>query len=91
METVPQIATAYEVYRWPEFQALCDRLCIPLELRTVGLIIDLHDQDKPVSIVHTYHGMDKDKPIPVSVDTTTYNNELFRTKIVNPRIAPSQE
>lgn len=52
---------SHEVFKWPEFIALADRLGIPYELRTVGLQITLPTPDHPVIVTHGYQAVDRRK------------------------------
>lgn len=63
----------YDVYQWPEFIALADRLGIPLELRTVSISIML-TEDR-VRIRQEYNCVDR-APF---IDTTTLLNNKYRT------------
>lgn len=54
----------------PEFVALCERLGIPRNLRTTGIIIQIGpDADDLVKITQTFQ----------AVDTTFLGNKEFRT------------
>src|SRR5437660_574784 len=50
--------SGYEVYHWPEFQALLKRLNIDYTARTVSIAFKLA-ADEPVVIEHIVHGEDK--------------------------------
>lgn len=55
--------SSIDVFHWPEFIALMDRLGVPYELRTVGLQITLPEPNHPVVITHGYHAVDKMKGV----------------------------
>lgn len=44
----------HEVYKWPEFRALCERLGVPWELATKSISIEMSDSEAEVLITHKY-------------------------------------
>ena len=72
-----KMVSSHEFYRWPEFQALAERLGIPLDLRTLGLSILIGpDANDPVRVEQFYQAVDYRKEI----DTTSLVNERWVTK-----------
>lgn len=57
-----EIPTGYDVFRWPEFQALAKRLMIDLEAPTKCITIRVHC-DEIMQITHETQGLDADTPI----------------------------
>lgn len=76
---------SYDLYHMPEFKALCERLGIAWDFRTLGLTIELGpDLDDLVKVTQSYRVADKcPKGIPDDpdiIDTTTQQNQEWRTK-----------
>ncbi len=46
-----------EVWKWPEFLALCDRLGIPNDPRTTAITIRVA-VDEVVKVIHEHHASD---------------------------------
>ncbi len=47
----------WDVFQWPEFKALAQRLGIPLDLKTTKLTLTL-ECEKVVTCEHTYQAVD---------------------------------
>lgn len=72
--------TGYEMYRWPEFKALCARLGIAWDLPTGDMVITI-PQDGMVMVQHEYQArVPKDADKAAIVDTSNEHNETWRTK-----------
>lgn len=74
--------SGHDVYHWPEFRALCERLGIAWELRTTHLVIEV-PCDGLVTVRHEYRAGERDGQ-PEIVDTTTLHNKTFRTGVPMP-------
>lgn len=73
--------TGWDLYRSPEFRALCDLLGVWWEGPTRTLTIRI-DEDK-VTITQEYLGSQpRAEEAVVAVDTTSLQNEKFRTSAV---------
>jgi hypothetical protein len=64
----PLPLTSLEVYRWPEFKALCLRLGVRWEARTTRLVIDLPGPDAPIRVTHEYLVPEEDDEPTVHVE-----------------------
>ncbi len=75
--------SGFEVYQWPEFKALCDRLGIAWDKPTLRMAIYL-DEDS-VYVVQDYQGRDQSRwPTPSKV-----KEEWLRSVGVNPVDEPA--
>lgn len=69
----------HDLYKLPEFKALCERIGIAWGLPTNGLVIEIpEDLDALVKITQTYQARSNSKA-DAPVETTDYHNERFRT------------
>lgn len=69
---------SHELYKMPEFKALCDRLGIPWEFATTGITIKIGDYEL-VEVTHTYRVEDKHKPKSDVIETTNLHNQEYKT------------
>ena len=75
--------SGFEVYRSPEFQALCERFGIAWGLPTKSLTITLTEDE--MVVVQTYPGTaEPEKKANKPIDTTTLQNETWRTAMPRP-------
>lgn len=80
-EINPDCAVAvdgYEVFQWPEFQALAFRLGIDLTRPVKRLVLDLGEGYCPVVLVEQ-RGSDAVKAAQRRIETTVVQNERYRT------------
>ncbi len=85
--------TAHELYRTPEFAALCKRLGVAWYLPTLKLTIEVGLPDELVRITHEYQArpgyreqMEKNS----MSETTTAFNEAWRTFMHAPDYVPPE-
>lgn len=64
-----------EVYKLPEYKALCERLGIPWELATTGITIKLGAHDELVEVTQTFRVIDTKK----KTETTNLHNKEWVT------------
>lgn len=57
------VAIGNEVYHWPEFKALCERLGVPWKIASTKMTIKLEfgSEEVPVIVEHEYICDDKSK------------------------------
>lgn len=67
------LVTSFALYRWPEFQAFCDRIGFGYDLYTLAFEIEIPDEGELVKIRQTYWGIDTKAPQPKMLDTGIKN------------------
>lgn len=77
--------TGFELFQWPEWRALLDRLGIPVDQRTQRIVIDSGGIDDLVQVVHHHNAVDASEERRAVLDTSNLHNERWTTKIPNPR------
>lgn len=69
----------HEVFRWPEFKALCERLGVEYALPSSSITIRVAIGECPV-VTQEYLGKDLNDPAPNrAVNTTNLHNEVYET------------
>lgn len=77
--------TGFQVFRWPEFQALAKRLGIDLDRRIVSISINLNKDEVVTATIVEQCAEQIDLPVPTAVETTSLHNEVMHTHMPNPR------
>ena len=76
----------YEVFRWPEFKALCERLGVEYSLPSSSITIRVAIGEPPI-ITQDYHGKDFNEPTPERIiNTTNLHNETYETHSPRPAV-----
>jgi hypothetical protein len=70
-----------DLYKWPEFKALCDRLGIQWAARTKRLLI-LMNADETVHIEHSYAADDPTAPLKPVHSETAVNLDVEMPPVV---------
>lgn len=83
--------SGHELFQWPEWRALLDRLGVPADLRTTRIVIDSGDVDGLVSVVHYHQGVDACPENRAFIETTNVHNKHFATWIPKPLRVPKDE
>ena len=78
--------TGFELFQWPEWRALLDRLGIPVDQRTQRIVIDSGGVDDLVRVIHHHDAVDASEERRAVLDTSNLHNERWATKIPNPRV-----
>ncbi len=68
--------TGFDIWRLPEFKALCDRIGIDHSLPIIGLVIDIPSPDELVKVTYVTYLEGKK---PDAIDNTNLNNVQYRT------------
>lgn len=79
----------HEVYRMPEFQALCLKLGILWEADTQQLTIEFQSWDKPIKITHVYHAESPARRQQHKIDPAKLKEEFMRA--VRPACMPKPD
>jgi hypothetical protein len=79
---------SYDLFQWPEWRALLDRLGVPAELRTTRIVIDSGGVDDLVTVAHYHQAVDASPENRAAIETTNVHNRHYATWMPNPRQAP---